>query len=231
MSNFLQFARLSSNRIGQQKQLLNNILVTLRMFTLVANAIWNKTSIRRIPMQNRRNIRRFTRCWNDTQQYSHFGVRWNQTRSSWKSQQELRELTKMTLRKESPTHQEKSKIQNDWSEVYGANTYSRWFEAWWIESNSHQKCINSEKCCTNSIFLGCVNHLARILPKVLGTAKPLWDLTCKKNWWQWTDKKQKSFDETKQLLTVQPILSYCDVKNLWLYSVMHQTMEQVEYNA
>ena len=37
-------------------------------------------------------------------------------------------------------------------------------------------------------------------------------MTGKKNWWQWTDKEQKSFDETKQLLTVQPILSYYDVK-------------------
>ena len=31
------------------------------------------------------------------------------------------------------------------------------------------------------------------------------------NQWQWTDKERKSFDETKQLLTVQPILSYYDV--------------------
>ena len=27
--------------------------------------------------------------------------------------------------------------------------------------------------------LGCVNYLARLLPKVFNTAKPLWDLTCK----------------------------------------------------
>ena len=37
------------------------------------------------------------------------------------------------------------------------------------------------------------------------------NLTCKKSQWQWTDKEQKSFDETKWLLTVQPILSYYDV--------------------
>ena len=59
--------------------------------------------------------------------------------------------------------------------------------------------------------LGCVNYLARLLPKVFDTAKPLWDLTCKNNQWQWTDKERKSFAETKQLLTVQPILSYYDV--------------------
>ena len=37
-------------------------------------------------------------------------------------------------------------------------------------------------------FLGCTNYLARFLPKVLDTAKPLRDLTCEKNQWQWTDK-------------------------------------------
>ena len=30
-------------------------------------------------------------------------------------------------------------------------------------------------------FLGCVNYLARLLPKVSDTVKPLRDLTCKKN--------------------------------------------------
>ena len=60
-------------------------------------------------------------------------------------------------------------------------------------------------------FLGCVNYLARFLPKVLDTAKPLRDLTCEKNQWQWTEKEQKSFDETKRLLTVQPNFSYYDV--------------------
>ena len=52
-------------------------------------------------------------------------------------------------------------------------------------------------------FLGCVNYLAKFLPKVSDTVKPLRDLTCEKNQWQWTNKEQKSFDETKQLLTVQ----------------------------
>ena len=42
-------------------------------------------------------------------------------------------------RKESQTQQEKCEISNDWSEVYGVNTQSRWFEASWIESDSHQK--------------------------------------------------------------------------------------------
>ena len=60
-------------------------------------------------------------------------------------------------------------------------------------------------------FLGCVNYLAKFLPKISDTVKPLRDLICKKNQGQWTDKEQKSFDETKQLLTVQPILSYYDV--------------------
>ena len=61
-------------------------------------------------------------------------------------------------------------------------------------------------------FLGCVNYLTRFLPKVSDTAKPLRHLKCEKNQWQWTEKEQKSFDETKRLLTVQPIFSYYDVK-------------------
>ena len=60
-------------------------------------------------------------------------------------------------------------------------------------------------------ILGCVNYLARFLPKFLDKSKPLGDLTCEKNQWQWIPKEQKSFDETKWLLTVQPILSYYDV--------------------
>ena len=51
----------------------------------------------------------------------------------------------------------------------------------------------------------------KVFTKVLDTAKPLRDLTCEKNQWQWTEKEQKSFDETKRLLTVQPIFSYYDV--------------------
>ena len=68
-------------------------------------------------------------------------------------------------------------------------------------------------------FLGCTNYLARFLPKVLDTAKPLRDLTCEKNQWQWTDKEQKSFDETKRLPTVQLILSYYDVNKSNDYKV------------
>ena len=60
-------------------------------------------------------------------------------------------------------------------------------------------------------FLGCVNYLARLLPKVSDTVKPLRDLTCKKNQWRWTEKEQKSFYETRRLLTLQLILSYYDV--------------------
>ena len=36
-------------------------------------------------------------------------------------------------------------------------------------------------------------------------------MICEKNQWQWTDKQQKPFDETKRPLKVQPILSYYDV--------------------
>ena len=36
-------------------------------------------------------------------------------------------------------------------------------------------------------FLGCVNYLARFLPKASDTAKLLRDLTWEKNQWQWTD--------------------------------------------
>ena len=60
-------------------------------------------------------------------------------------------------------------------------------------------------------FLACVNYLARLLPKVSDTVKPLRDLTCEKNQWRWTEKEQKSFDKTRRLLTVQSILSYYDV--------------------
>ena len=33
-------------------------------------------------------------------------------------------------------------------------------------------------------FLGCVNYLAKFLPKVSDTVKPLRDLICEKNQWQ-----------------------------------------------
>ena len=71
----------------------------------------------------------------------------------------------------------------------------------------------------NQRFLGCVNYLAKFLPKVSDTAKPLRDFICEKYQWQSTDKEQKSFDETKRLLTVQSILSYYDVNKSHDYTV------------
>ena len=78
-------------------------------------------------------------------------------------------------------------------------------------------------------FLGCVNYLAKFLPKVSDTTKLLQDLTSQKNQWQWTDKTQKSLDETKGLLAVQLILSYYDLNKSVTIQCDHQTIQQVEY--
>ena len=144
-------------------------------------------------------------------------------------------------RKESQAQQEKSDILSDWGEVFGTNIHSRRFKVWWIERDSHQKCSNSKKCCRNITISRMCNYLARLLPKVLDTAKPLWDLTCKNSQWQWTYKERKSFDETKQLLTVQPILSYyhvnkyvtiqCDVSNYGTGGVLLQEGKPITFTS
>ena len=77
-------------------------------------------------------------------------------------------------------------------------------------------------------FLGCVNYLAKFLPKVSDTTK-LRDLTSQKNQWQWTDKTQKSFDETKGLLAVQLIRNYYDLNKSVTIQCDHHTIQQVEY--
>ena len=51
----------------------------------------------------------------------------------------------------------------------------------------------------------------KVFTKGFGHSETSKRFDMQKNEWQWTNKDQKTFDERKQLLTVQMILSYYDV--------------------
>ena len=81
-------------------------------------------------------------------------------------------------RKESHTEQEKSEISNDWSEVYGANTYGLKLDE--SKVTAIRNIQTRKKVAEIQRFPVCVNYLTSFLPKVLDTAKPLRELAGEK---------------------------------------------------
>ena len=59
-------------------------------------------------------------------------------------------------------------------------------------------------------YLGMVNHLAKFVPNLAETTQPLRELLVKNRLWTWTEKQQRAFNKTKELLTLSPILTLFD---------------------
>jgi hypothetical protein len=60
-------------------------------------------------------------------------------------------------------------------------------------------------------FMGMVNYLGKFINNFTDKTKPLRELLCKENEWEWTERHQKAFDEIKEYLTSPPVLRYYDV--------------------
>ena len=60
-------------------------------------------------------------------------------------------------------------------------------------------------------FLGMMNYVAKFIPNLSETAKPLRVLLAKETAWHWDDQHKQSFQKLKELLTKAPVLRYYDV--------------------
>ena len=61
-------------------------------------------------------------------------------------------------------------------------------------------------------FLNFINYLSRFSPHLLQICGPLCLLTNKLSPWLWDKPQQQAFDTTKNLVTLQPVLKFYDVK-------------------
>ena len=61
-------------------------------------------------------------------------------------------------------------------------------------------------------FLGVINYLSRFSPHLSEICEPLRRLTDKSSPWLWDKPQQQAFDTAKNLVTVQPVLKFYDVK-------------------
>ena len=59
-------------------------------------------------------------------------------------------------------------------------------------------------------FLGMVTYLAKWIPEMSQKTAPLRELISDKNEWQWTERQEKSFEELKNYLVQEPVLTYYD---------------------
>ena len=55
-------------------------------------------------------------------------------------------------------------------------------------------------------FLGFVNFYRRFIRDFSAKARPLFDLTCSKQIWTWSGKKQVAFEDLKTAVTTAPVL-------------------------
>jgi len=55
-------------------------------------------------------------------------------------------------------------------------------------------------------FLGFVNFYWRFIWDFSAKARPLFDLTCSKQVWTWSEKKQMAFKDLKTVVTTAPVL-------------------------
>ena len=63
-------------------------------------------------------------------------------------------------------------------------------------------------------FLGLANFYRRFVDNFSKVAKPLHELTCKDTEWKWTDKCQNAFEEPKNIIISQSVLSMVDTTKL-----------------
>ena len=61
-------------------------------------------------------------------------------------------------------------------------------------------------------FLGLINYYNRYLPNLATVIKPLNELLEKNRKWVWSDACQKAFENVKQLITSEPVLTHYDPK-------------------
>ncbi|XP_064107989.1 uncharacterized protein K02A2.6-like [Macrobrachium nipponense] len=59
-------------------------------------------------------------------------------------------------------------------------------------------------------FTGMVNYLSKFLPNLSEVLEPIRKLTPQNTEWNWTEKQEKAFIESKRLITNAPILQYYD---------------------
>ncbi|XP_064111370.1 uncharacterized protein LOC135218851 [Macrobrachium nipponense] len=59
-------------------------------------------------------------------------------------------------------------------------------------------------------FTGMVNYLSKFLPNLSEVLEPIRKLTRQNTEWNWTEKQEKAFIESKRLITNAPILQYYD---------------------
>ena len=55
---------------------------------------------------------------------------------------------------------------------------------------------------------GCVNYLAKFLPRLADVMEPIRRLTRADTKWVWTAEQEKAFQDVKKLVTEAPVLSY-----------------------
>ncbi|XP_068243843.1 uncharacterized protein [Palaemon carinicauda] len=59
-------------------------------------------------------------------------------------------------------------------------------------------------------FTGMINYLSKFLPNLSEVLEPIRKLTHQNTEWNWTEKQEKAFKESKRLITNAPILQYYD---------------------
>ena len=59
-------------------------------------------------------------------------------------------------------------------------------------------------------LFGFVNYLAKFLPNLSTICEPLLKLSCKDASWTWQPEQEAAFKKIKQLVTVAPVLQFCD---------------------
>lgn len=59
-------------------------------------------------------------------------------------------------------------------------------------------------------FIGCINYMAKFLPNLSETLKPILNLLCKDVPFIWSSAQQESFEKAKKLVTSTPVLAFYD---------------------
>lgn len=76
-------------------------------------------------------------------------------------------------------------------------------------------------------FFDMLTYNAKLLPNLSHVLFPLNQLLQKNTAWVRKSKQQKAFEAAKQLLSREPALAHCDVKNILSCTVMLQLMDWV----
>lgn len=68
------------------------------------------------------------------------------------------------------------------------------------------------------LFLGMVNQLAKFLPGLPETAKPMRELLQRNTAWVWPQPQQETFNKVKEYLTSTPMLAYYNLQKALIVS-------------